>query len=295
MTIITERTKFIGGSDVGAIIGVSPWKNILDVWMDKTKPPSEDKSNVVAKKRGHRLEPYIIDMIRDEYEIDVITHNIRYIDREISYFACEIDFEYKDKETGKVENGEIKTVHPFKSKEWGKELTDELPLVYIAQAQHNMGVTKREKCKVFALIGDDLKQYELIRDNELIFEMREKCKNFWEKNVIPKIKPSIDYQQKNIIESLKKMYPGSDGTTIDATDMHKHWRAVYLTALEMRNKYDGIIDGSKAHMLSDMGNSSAIVFDDGKCFSRKIIKKKGYTAKIDPSEYIDFRFSNFKE
>lgn len=36
-----DRRKFIGGSDVAAILGISPWRSIVDLWIDKTTPPVE--------------------------------------------------------------------------------------------------------------------------------------------------------------------------------------------------------------------------------------------------------------
>lgn len=290
-----DRTKFIGGSDVAAILGVSPWRNIVDLWLDKIKPTSENGRNAAALHRGTRLEPYILDMIRNEHGLDIVAHNERYIDTEFNFLACEIDFEYIDKETGQVENGEIKTVHPFKAKEWGAELTDELPLPYIAQAQHNLGIKHRQRCKVFALIGDDLKPYTVERDDELIKVMRERSVEFWTKYVIPQIKPPMDYDHKNVLDTLKRLYPGTDGTIIDANAMHEHWRAVYQTAQEMRDKYEGILEGARAHILSEMGNASAIKFNDGKCFARKVINKKGYTVDFPPTKYVDFRIANLKE
>jgi putative phage-type endonuclease len=299
MNAITEptapdRTKFIGGSDVAAILGVSPWRNIVDLWMDKIKPRG-DTGNVQAKRRGQRLEPYILDMIREEFGLDIVAHNQRYIDEEFPFLACEIDFEYIDSDTGKIENGEIKTVHPFKAKEWGAELSDDLPLPYIAQAQHNLGIKGRRRCKVFALIGDDLKPYTIERDDELIAAMREKSVEFWNRYVIPQIMPPIDYQHKDVIDTLKRLYPGTDGTTIPANAMHEHWRALYQTAQQMVGKYEALLDGAKAHLLAEMGNAAAITFDDGMCFARKVIKKKGYTVSFPASQYVDFRLAKLKE
>lgn len=46
------RRQGIGGSDVAAVLGLSPWKTALDVWNDKLglseeKEMSEDRKSVV--------------------------------------------------------------------------------------------------------------------------------------------------------------------------------------------------------------------------------------------------------
>jgi putative phage-type endonuclease len=290
-----DRMKYIGGSDVAAILGVSPWRNVVDLWLDKITPRAENGQNAAAKRRGSRLEPYIMDMIREEHGLEIVAANNRYIDPALPFLAAEIDFEYRDPETGEIENGEIKTVHPFKAKEWGEHGTDSLPLHYLAQTQHGMGVKHARRCRVFALIGDDLKPYLVERDDELIAAMRSRAQEFWTKYVLPKVQPPLDYEHKDIIETLKRLYPGTDGTVIDATPMHEHWRAVMGTAGEMRDHYDAILAGAKAHLLAEMGNASAIKFNDGMAFTRKVVSKKAYTVEYRAQRYVDFRLSKLKE
>jgi len=290
-----DRTKYIGGSDVAAILGVSPWRNVVDLWIDKITPRAENGQNASAKRRGSRMEPYILDMIREEHGLEIVAANNRYIDRELPFMAAEIDFEYLDPETGQVENGEIKTVHPFKAKEWGDNGTDQLPLHYLAQIQHGMGVRSARRCRTFALIGDDLEPYLVDRDDELIAAMRARATEFWTKFVLPKIQPPLDYEHKDIIDTLKRLYPGTDGKVIDATVMHEHWRAVIGTAAEMRDHYEAIVNGAKAHLLSEMGSASAIKFNDGMAFTRKVVKKKPYTVEYSATSYVDFRLAKLKE
>lgn len=288
-----DRTKFIGGSDVAAILGVSPWRNVVDLWMDKTTPRAENGQNAAAKRRGSRLEPYILDMIREEHGLQIVAANERYIDPVLPFMAAEIDAEYLD--AGSRENIEIKTVHPFKAKEWGEHETDELPLHYVAQVQHGLGVTGRHRCKVFALIGDELKPYVVERDDELIAVMRDQAAAFWNNYVVPRVQPPIDYEAKNVLDTLKRLYPGTDGTVIEANAMHEHWRAVFETAKRMQAHYEAIQEGARAHLLAEMGASTAIAFDDGLAFVRKEIKKKAYSVHHQASRYIDFRLAKLKE
>lgn len=291
-----DRRKFIGGSDIAAILGLSPWKNPVDLWLDKIKPRVDDGRNMAAKRRGSRLEPYILDMIREDHGLDIVNHGNRYIDDEHDFLAAEIDFEYRDAETGQIENGEIKTVHPFKKREWGETETDNLPLYYLTQVHHGIGVRKARRCRVFALIGDELRPYIVERDDELIASLRGHAVNFWNQYVLPQVQPPLSFDDgRDAIETLKRLYPGTDGTVIGANPAHEHWRAVMETAMEMAKKYGNVVDGAKAHLLSEMGNATAIQFDDGVAFVRKEVKKKAYTVNYPASSYIDARFGKLKE
>ena len=60
------RKKGIGGSDVAAIMGISPFATIRDLFYNKTgvQPviQEEEESNWVAKEVGHRLEDLVAEI-----------------------------------------------------------------------------------------------------------------------------------------------------------------------------------------------------------------------------------------
>lgn len=288
----TDRTKFIGGSDIAAVLGISPWVTPAELWLDKVEPRRAEVPETGVKRRGHRLEPYIVDMIREDFGLEIVARNERYRDSLVPYFAAEIDFEYRDEETGAIENGEIKTVHPFKAKDWGESETDQLPLHYLAQAQWGLGIKGRKRCRTFALIGDDLRPFVVERDEETIAAMRARAQEFWERYVLCKVRPPMDMDQR-ALAALRRLYPGTDGTEIEATADDVHWRAVLATAESRRDAYQKTIDGATAHLLDRMGSAALLRFWDGKAFRRKLIKRKGYT--VEPAEYMDFRLVTMKE
>ena len=289
-TTASDRSKWIGGSDISAILGISPYRTAVDLWLDKIQPRGEDGGNAVAKRRGTRLEPYIVDMIREDHGITIVRRNERYVDRQVPYFAAEIDAEA---ETG--ENIEIKTVHPFKAKEWGDEDSDQLPVHYAAQALWGLGVTGRNSTLVFALIGDDLRRYQVHRDQETIEAMRFRAEQFWTDYVLPQVRPPFDFQHDATLATLRKLYPGTDGTAIDAGVDHEHWRFVLEQAQAQVSRYEAVVDGAKAHLLAEMGNCALLKFADGKAFRRKEIKTKAVVINKPAGSHIDFRLINCKE
>lgn len=174
-----DRTKYLGGSDVAGILGISPWKTQLDVYLDKVQPRVReyDPSRERIMTRGKRMEPYVIDLLQEETGLQIVRRGQRYIDPELPFVAAEIDAEA---ETG--ENIEIKTSSPFKSREWGEEQTDEIPVYYTAQAMHGMMVTGAPVCVFGVLIGaDDFRVYRIERDEETIAGIRAKEIEFWQR------------------------------------------------------------------------------------------------------------------
>jgi len=206
-----DRTKYLGGSDVAAILGISPWRTALDVYMDKIQPRVEetDPARVKVLTRGKRMEPYVIDLLQEETGLQVVRRGQRYIDRELPFIAAEIDAEA---ESG--ENIEIKTSSPFKAREWGEQQTDEIPVYYTAQAMHGMMITGASVCVFGVLIGaDDFRVYRVERDSETIAAIREKEIAFWDRV------QRLDAPEPSTVADVLTLYGVKDaGTAIEAND-----------------------------------------------------------------------------
>lgn len=197
VVVVTDRRGFLGGTDIPALFGVSRWRTAYDVWEEKTSPillpvpeptPAQEKADRV-KKRGKKLEPWVMEMLEEEFDIFIRKKNQRYTDPEYPWMQCEIDFEYVGVD-GQEYNGDVKTVSPFAAAEWGEQGTDEIPLDYACQFHWGLMITGRPQCLVGVLIGaDDLRVYEVERDDELIAEMRRRAVHFWTHNVLKKIAP----------------------------------------------------------------------------------------------------------
>lgn len=177
-----DRRTFLGGSDAGAILGLSPWATPYEVWLEKI---GEEKI-VDAKKakffaRRKRQEPVVLEMLLDEKGIKAKSVNTRHFHPVHSFLSCEIDAIGEAPDLGSDLEIEIKTVHPFQAKEWGTEDTDEIPAHYTAQALHGLLVTGQERRLVAALIGvDDLRIYMVERDDATLASLLEHELAFWQ-------------------------------------------------------------------------------------------------------------------
>ena len=70
---LSYRKLGIGGSDVAAIMGISPFATIRDLYNDKLgiEPLIEEESNWVAKEVGHRLEDLVAEIFSKKTGITV--------------------------------------------------------------------------------------------------------------------------------------------------------------------------------------------------------------------------------
>ena len=209
-----ERSSYLGSSDIAAVMGLSPWKTRLDVYLEKignAPPLDEDKAKIF--KRGKRMEPLVSEMLAEEYGWDIVARNARYIDPEFQWMGCEIDAETDI--DGERVNIEIKTVHPFAAAKFGDADTDEVPVEYAAQAMYSLMITGRKLCKFGVLVGsDNLSTYEVVRDEETIIGMRAAAVEFWNNHVLARIPPD----PVNLPDIYKLMRRDKGGTQIEAND-----------------------------------------------------------------------------
>lgn len=206
-----ERSKFLGGSDIAAVLGISPWKTPVDLWKDKTTPRIDGGGRKAVFTRGIRWESVVAEMLveslkADGHEVEIVATNNRYQDAEFPFMASEIDFEIRLDGSDEITNVELKTVHPFKMREWGESGSDELPVHYTAQVMHGLGVTKRRNAMLAALFGaDELRTYPVAADDETIAAIRLRAAQFWFDHVLTGIPPDPVN-----VEDLSKLF-ATDG------------------------------------------------------------------------------------
>jgi predicted phage-related endonuclease len=194
-----DRKTYLGSSDSAAIMGVGATyrgqqQTPLTVFLKKTgQLPDELAANDrLFLDRRKRFEHPIIEMLREEFDGEIVSVNKRYRDPEHSFLASEIDFEWRD-DDGSIQNGEIKTVSSFAFGEkhgWGEPGSSDLPVHYAAQVMDGLMVTGRRKAIVAALVGlDDMKFYVINRDDEVIDTMRAEMVRFWHEHILPLVPP----------------------------------------------------------------------------------------------------------
>ena len=213
-----DRQKFIGSSDVAAILGLGVYDNTaLTVWRRK-KGLEEDPMTEARRKfleRRKKWEPYVVDRLKEEYGAEIIDVNARYVDQDLPYFAAEIDAEARV--GNEVVNVEIKTVSPFAFGEkygWGEQGSNDIPVHYDAQVRFALGVTRRKRALVVVLVGlmDEFPIYVIERDESVEKELRGACQRFWEKHVLADVPP-----EPQTLNDLKVLYKTTNGLAVDGT------------------------------------------------------------------------------
>jgi putative phage-type endonuclease len=189
-----DRSTYLGSSDIASVLKLSPWRTAFEVFESKQKGfvSYEDPDKVKIFRRGVRFEPVILDMLQEETGVWITGRNVRHVDHQYPFLACEIDAEATDEDSREISNVEIKSVSPFAAGDWGEQGTDEVPLNYACQVMFSLMITGRQYATVAALIGsDDLRVYRIDRDEAIIAYIRKAAVDFWNNHVIAGVPPGI--------------------------------------------------------------------------------------------------------
>lgn len=181
------RKTGIGGSDVGAIMGMNKYSTPLSVYMAK-----KDLSNFAgnaATMWGHILEDPIRQQTAKELDVHIETVPGMFRSNKCEFMNANVDglvMVEGDKEiAGEVVNG--LGGHEIKTSSTGEGFAlDEIPDSYYCQVQHYMNVLGLDwfLLSVFILGSKTGKHYIIRRNDEFIEHMVEEETDFWENYVL---------------------------------------------------------------------------------------------------------------
>lgn len=180
------RRQGLGGSDLAAVLGLSPWRSPMDVWLDKTRRKEDDETSE-PMLWGSLLE----DVVAGEYarrngvKVRRVNTMLRVQGRPFTGF---IDRAVHPDGKMPVVQGEFrtdrilecKTANAFAGKDWGASGTTEIPDHYTIQCLHYLGLTGVRFCDVAVLIGgSDYRQYTVEADANVLGLMWERGERWW--------------------------------------------------------------------------------------------------------------------
>jgi len=205
------RRRFIGGTDIGAIIGVSPWATPLSVYFDKTDQ-GEPVEETLAMRRGKALEHFISrEFVREHPELVVDLHPDPVIRDDWGFPAgASLDgICRKRRQSEPVAIFEAKTTSAWNAKAWDAEAGD-LPDTYFTQVQWYLAVADLPLAYAAADVGDPkkLRVVEVPRDEAVIEALIRAGRDFWVAHVETHTPPAPSGHQRDG-QALRAIYPRS--------------------------------------------------------------------------------------
>ena len=201
----------IGGSDAASIVGVSPWKSLYQLWLEKTGQAAEqDLSDNEAVHFGTVLEEVVAREFSARTGKKVQRHGML---QSLAYpfLLANVDRLAVGEDAGL----ECKTASAWSRKEWEG---DKLPDAYYVQCQHYMMVTGLSRWYIAALIGGNHFEWKTVERNEDDIEALFAAEHvFWVKNVESRVPPDVDGSTA-CKQALQERVPGGNMEALQLPD-----------------------------------------------------------------------------
>lgn len=279
----TDRTKSIGGSDVAAILGISPFRTPLDVWREKLLGEEDEMENA-AMVAGKRFEEPILRDYAKKLPHGSTVERIETV--QVGYRRASVDA------IARV-NGWERIVEA-KSTVFGNDWSDDaVPLHYDVQGTWYQDILEVDRCDypfvvwpwekrdLLGLTADEIvaKVEVQVRtryySQALAKHISEKVDEFWHEHVLTETPPPpVD------LADIKRLVRVASGTYVAVTDeLVQH--IANRDALKARAKeIEKQIETEEFALRNAMGDAEAIVGPDGfPLLTLKRIDKKPYTVK----------------
>ena len=274
-----DRTKFIGASEIAAVMGLSPWQTPLQVWMIKTgKVEPDDLSEVEAVEWGTRLERVVSDKFAEKNGVKLIAYKKRFVHEKYPFLSCELD----NIISGTDEIVEIKTANFFAHRDWKDE--DDIPIHYVLQVMMQLGLSKRKVGHIAVLIGGQKYLEKRIEFDQALYDtMVESAVKFWDmvQNETPPATMGADN------ETMVDLYPAEHNDLIEENeDMNDAIALIQESKMHIK-ELKAQQDEAEAKLKSVIGDNLGILTSKYKTTWKEQVSKRINTQAVKDDGLYD--------
>ena len=253
-----DRSKYIGGSDIGAILGLSRFRSPLEVWMEKTGKEVK-RLDSLPLRFGSFAEEFVASEYSRSTGFDLIHDESIYVHPEHSYVSAHIDrFVLEHSSSSPSRILECKTANPFSAGDWGEVGSDEVPMSYLCQCIWYMAITDLNRIDLAVLFGNsDFRIYEITRDLELESVILQKANLFWNEYVLKDVPPPAQSEQD--CQSLFRKGDAAKSVEAHSETLELRKRLALLNS-EIGTREDEI-SAIKQNIMNQMGEAETLNYE----------------------------------
>lgn len=201
------RSKYIGGSEAGAVVGLDEYKSPYSLWAEKTGKVPAFEGNITTKV-GAYLEDLVAQMFEEETGNKVRRNNFMLVNDRYPWAEANVDRLV----VGEKALLEIKTTNSLPVMKKVKD--GEFPARWWAQVCHYLAVTELEKAYLAVLVNcREFHVFELHRDEDEIAALMAAEEVFWQQ-VTSDTPPQINGSEADA-EAIGAIYPGGEDKMVD--------------------------------------------------------------------------------
>ena len=244
------RSRGIGGSEIGTIMGYNPWESAFALWAKRTGQIPDPPLEGWSIRFGRAFELPVLELWAEEHPEYEVFLTGTWQHPEYEFMLANPDALAKHRETGEWIIVEIKTSRGS----WG-----ETPPHYAAQVLHYMTVLNLERSVIVAVAGWNYEERWVDFDDFEADAQLAAASRFW--NHLQNVeKPEWD-GSKATYEAVRYMHPDIENDEVDLEEFGQ----VLLSASENFRKSETALNEIKSVVLDRMGTAKyGYVMRDGK-------------------------------
>ncbi len=274
-----DRNKYIGGSDIAALCGVSRYKGEYEVWLSKTSEAYQRK-DTNACEWGRRLEKVVADKFAEEHAFDLVPGRA-ICHREHAFIGGTPDFIYVEAD-GSQGVLEVKTTNAYNARDWDN---GECPDEYRLQVQWYLMLTGLTNAYLAVLIGgQDYREVKIVADLRLQKNLLTIACNFWHTYVESKTPPPCEMRA----ETIALVYANDNGKTKELAKPFSFVEKLLAKKAE-KKKLEDEIEAMNNEIKQALGEDTYGIIDNMAVAKWKKINKKGYW--VEPTSYRQLTIS----
>lgn len=295
---ISLRSKYIGGSDAAAVVGLNPFSSPYSLWAEKTGKTPPFSGNL-STEVGTFLEEFVAKKFEEETGKKVRRCNMSVLNDTYPWAIANIDREIVGENAGL----EIKTTSQLNIKKFG---SGEYPANYYCQMVHYLAVTGKAKWYLAVLIGNrEFRWFVVDRDQAEIDALMNAEREFWT-HVKDNTPPPVDGTNASA-DAINSIFPIDTEESVDlsrCTDDIEEYISLGLRIKELESIREERANRIKAHMGEARFGIHEKYSVQWKSSAKKIFDRERFAAdhkEIDLSNYYKesitrtFRVKEVKE
>ena len=237
----------IGGSDIGAIAGLSPWESAITKWAKKTKQIPDDLEPNMSMRLGNKLERPILEIFAEEHPDYEIFTTGTWAHKEFSWQRANPDAVYR-KPDGSWGIIEVK---------FSRDYWSEVPQHYRAQVLWYMNVFAIQEAVLVALAGSSYQEFDVEWDTFEASSLIAAAYRFRE-SVLKNEMPDWDGSN-STFETIRAMNPKIEDGEEHLDELGVH----YFNALSEFEQTDKRLTELKSRVLKAMaGKKRGIIYGE---------------------------------
>lgn len=246
---LQDRRSGIGASEAPVILGLSPWRTRLELWMEKTGHGSPQVESM-PMRIGKALEPVVLQAFTDETGLRVTDQQRLIRDASNPWRWATVD--------GLTDGALVEAKTASSTDQWGEAGTDQIPPYYVAQVQHALACTGLVLAYVPVLFAArEFRIFEVRRDDEIIAVLTEAERRFWSSVQSGEAPPLQSPEEARI------RWPQDTGATAVATpDIYETLHELTRVKIEAEVATEHA-ESLKAQVQAFMQDAATLVAPDG--------------------------------